>query len=66
MIIEIFKDINNLAIVTDIKDILIYSQTQKVYEKLIEEVLSHFNRWNLVASIYTFKLYKSKINFENI
>jgi hypothetical protein len=63
MIIEIFKDMIDLDIVAYIDDILMYSQTQEEYEKLVKEILSHLQKWDLAASIGKCKFHKSEIEF---
>jgi hypothetical protein len=63
MINEIFKDMIDLGVVAYIDDILIYSQTKEEHERLIKEVLSHLQKWDLAASIDKCEFHKSEIEF---
>jgi hypothetical protein len=63
MINKIFKDMINLGIIAYINDILIYSYTKEEHEKLIKEVLSRLQKWDLVASIDKYEFHKSEIEF---
>jgi hypothetical protein len=63
MINEIFKDMIDLEVVTYIYNILIYGQTKEEHEKLIKEVLSCLQKWNLATSIDKCKFYQSEIEF---
>jgi hypothetical protein len=63
MINEIFKDMIDLGIVAYINDILIYSQTKEEYEKLVKEVLSHLQKWDLAISIDKCEFHKLDIEF---
>jgi hypothetical protein len=60
---KIFKDMIDLGIVTYIDDILINSQTKEEYEKLITEVLSRLQKWDLATSIDKCEFHKSEIEF---
>jgi hypothetical protein len=53
----------DLGIVTYIDDIVIYSQTKKKHERLINEILSHFQKWDLAALIHKCEFQKPKIEF---
>jgi chaperone required for assembly of F1-ATPase len=63
MINEIYKNIINLGVVAYIDDILIYSQTKEIYVRLIKEVLSHLQTWDLAVSIEKCEFHKSEIDF---
>jgi hypothetical protein len=63
MVNEIFKHMIDLSIVTYIDDILIYSQTKEEYEKLVKEVLSRLQKWDLGISIDKCEFHKSEIQF---
>jgi hypothetical protein len=63
MINAIFKDMINLGVVAYIDDILIYSQTKEEHEKLIKEVFSCLQKWDLAASIDKCEFHKSEIEF---
>jgi hypothetical protein len=63
MINEIFNDMIDLSIVTYIDNILIYSQTHEEHERLIKEVLSRLQKWNLAASRDKCEFHKSEIEF---
>jgi hypothetical protein len=49
MINEILKEMIDLGIVTYIDDILIYSQTNVEHERLIKEVLSCHQKWDIAV-----------------
>jgi hypothetical protein len=59
---EIFKDMIDLGVVSYIDDILIYSQTKEEYEKLIKEVFSYLQKWDLAASIDKCEFQSRKLN----
>jgi hypothetical protein len=61
MINKIFKDMIDLGVVAYIDDILIYSQTKEEHERLIKEVLSRLQKWDLAASIDKCEFHKSGI-----
>ena len=63
MINDIFKDMIDLGVVAYIDDILIYSQTKEEHERLVKEVLSRLQKWNLAASIDKCEFHKSEIEF---
>jgi chaperone required for assembly of F1-ATPase len=63
MINEILKDMIDLGVITYIDNILIYSQTKEKHQRLIEEVLSHLQKWDLAASINKCEFHKSEIKF---
>jgi hypothetical protein len=63
MINEIFKNMIDLGVVAYIDDILIYSQTEEEHEKLIKEVLSRLQKWDLAVSIDKCEFHKSEIKF---
>jgi DNA integrity scanning protein DisA with diadenylate cyclase activity len=63
MINEIFKDMIDLGIVTDIDNKLIYSQTKEKHEKLVKEVFSRLQKWELAASIDKYEIHKAEIEF---
>jgi hypothetical protein len=50
----------DLGVVAYIDNILIYSSTKEEHEKLIKEVLSHIQKWDLGASIDKCEFYKSE------
>jgi hypothetical protein len=60
---DIFKDMIDLDIVTNINHIFIYSQTDTEHEKLINEVLSHLEQGDLAVSINKCEFHKSEIHF---
>jgi DNA-binding transcriptional regulator YhcF (GntR family) len=60
---KIFKYMLDLGIITYIDNRHIYSQTKEKHEKLIKEVLSHLQKYNLSALIDKYKFYKYKITF---
>jgi hypothetical protein len=53
----------DLDIITYINDILIYSQIQYKYEKLMKVVLSHLKTSIVEVSIDEYRFYKSNIEF---
>jgi hypothetical protein len=63
MIDKIFKDMIDLGIIAYINDILIYSKTKEEYEKLIKEVLSHLQQWDLAALINKCEFHDLEIEF---
>jgi hypothetical protein len=63
MINEIFINMIDLGIVAYINDILIYSQTKEEHEKLVKEVLSDLQKWDLEASIDKCNFQKSEIEY---
>jgi hypothetical protein len=63
MINEILYNMIDLGVVTYIDDILIYSQTKEEYERLVKEVFSHLQKWDLAASIDECEFHKSEIEF---
>jgi hypothetical protein len=52
MIKENFKHMSDLGIVPYTDDILIHSLTKEEHKKLIKEVLSCLQKWDLAASNY--------------
>jgi hypothetical protein len=63
MINEIFKDMIDLGIVTYIDDILIYSPTKEEHDKIVKELLSRLQKWDLATSIDKYEFHKSEIEF---
>jgi hypothetical protein len=63
MINEIFKDMIDLGIIAYIDDMLIYSQINEEDEKLIKEVLSCLQKWDLPTSTNKYEFPKSEIEF---
>jgi hypothetical protein len=61
MINNILKKIIDLSIIAYINRILIYSQTKKVYEKLMEDILSYLQKWNLALLMDKCEYHKSII-----
>jgi hypothetical protein len=60
---KIFKDMIDLRIVAYIDDILIYIQIKEEHEKLIKEVLSRLQKWDLATLIDKCEFHKSEIEF---
>jgi hypothetical protein len=60
---EIFKDMIDLGIGAYIYDILIYSQTIMEHEKLVKEILSRFQKWDIAASIDKHEFHKLEMEF---
>jgi hypothetical protein len=63
MINDIVKDMIDLGVVAYIDDIHIYSLAKEEHEKLIKEVLSRLQIWDLAASIDKSEFHKSEIEF---
>jgi hypothetical protein len=63
MINQIFNDMIDLSVIAYIDDILIYSQTKGEHERLVKEVLSRLQKWNLAVSIDKCEFHKSEIEF---
>jgi hypothetical protein len=63
MINDTVKDMIDLGIIVYIDDILIYSQIKEEHEKLIKEVLSRLQKWDLATSIDKCNIHKSAIEF---
>jgi hypothetical protein len=63
MINKIFKDMIDLGIVTYIDDILIYSPTKEEHDKIVKELLSRLQKWDLATSIDKYEFHKSEIEF---
>jgi hypothetical protein len=60
---KIFKNMIDMGIVAYIDDILILSQPNEEYEKLVKEVLSNLQKWDLAVSIDKCEFQKSEIKF---
>jgi hypothetical protein len=60
---EIVKDMIDFGVVAYIADILIYIQTIEDPEKLINKVLIHLQKWDLLISINRCEFHKSEIEF---
>jgi hypothetical protein len=60
---EIFNHLIDLGVVAHINDKIIYSKTKAEHERLVNEVLSRLNKWDLLGSIDRCEFHKSEIEF---
>jgi hypothetical protein len=63
LINNIFNDIIDLSVITYINNILIYRQLKMEHKKLIKELASHFQKYNLATSNNKSEFHNSEIEF---